>query len=82
MHAFEPIPVLAEPGVAIVGRLGRDAEGGAAVGPDFEKLARPGFLLRRLLPEQGERQLVARIEEGDGLLALPQPSAMPRISSA
>ena len=40
MHAFEPIPVLAEPGVAIVGRLGREAEGGAAVGPDFEQLAR------------------------------------------
>ena len=70
MHAFEPIPVLAEPGVAIVGRRGREAEGGAAVGPDFEKLASPGSLLCRLLPEQGERQLIARIEEGDGLLAL------------
>ena len=70
VHAFQPVPVLAEPGMAILGHLGLEAKSGAAVRPDFEKLARPGSLLRRLLPEQRERQLVARIEQGDGLLAL------------
>jgi len=56
--------------MAILGHLGLEAESGAAVGPDFEKLARPGALLRRLLPEQRECKLVARVEQGDGLLAL------------
>ena len=54
----------------ILGHLGLEAESGAAVGPDFEKLARPGSLLRRLLPEQRECQLVASVQQGDGLLAL------------
>src|SRR5499427_5736470 len=62
MHAFEPVPVLPEPGVAIGGRLGQEAERGAAVEAEFEQLFRPRLLLR-LLAEQREGELVARIEQ-------------------
>ena len=69
MHAFEPVPVLAEPGVAIGGYLRLEAEGGAAVGADLQQLSR-GTWLRRLLSEQGESELIARIEQRDGRFAL------------
>src|SRR5262245_52508513 len=68
MHAFEPVPVLPEPGVAIGGRLGQEAERGAAVEAEFEQLFRPRLLLR-LLAEQREGELVARIEQRNGVFA-------------
>src|SRR6266851_10240153 len=49
VHALEPVPVLAEPGVAIGGRLRQQAERGAAVGSD--QLSLPGALLGRFLAE-------------------------------
>ncbi len=61
VHALEPIPVLAEPGMAIGGRLGCEAECGAAVGPYRQQ---PALLpLGRFLSEQGEGELIARIEK-------------------
>src|SRR5258706_13625740 len=68
MHAFEPIPVLAEPRAAIGGHLRQQAERGAAVGRDLDELC--GSLPSRLLPEQREGELVARIEKRDVILAL------------
>src|SRR5215831_13493194 len=70
MHAFEPVPVLPEPGVAIGGRLGQEAERGAAVEAEFEQLSLRRALLC-LLAEQREGELVARIEQRDGVFALP-----------
>ena len=56
MHAFEPVPVLPEPGVAIGGRLGQEAERGAAV--------------------------EAELSSATASSLAPEPSAIPRISSA
>src|SRR6266478_10034328 len=68
MHAFEPIPVLAEWLASIGGHLRQQAERGAAVGRDLDELC--GWLPSRLLPEQREGELVARIEKRDVILAL------------
>src|SRR5207247_9433877 len=65
MHPCEPIPILAGPAVAIGGGIGREPERGAAVGSEREQLA-----LARFLPKQGERQLVARIDERNARFAL------------
>src|SRR5262249_12955253 len=68
MPAFEPVPVLPEPSVAIGGCFGQEAEGGAAVEVEFKQLFLP---LLRLLAEQREGELVARIEQRNGVFALP-----------
>jgi hypothetical protein len=65
MHALEPVPVLAEPGMAIRGGLGQQAERGAAVGSDSDQL-----LPHRLFAEQGEGELIAGIEKRNGRLGL------------
>jgi hypothetical protein len=56
--------------MAVGGHLRRQAEGGAAVGPDLQQLAGRGRLPGRLLTEQGEGELVAGIEQRDGRPAL------------
>src|SRR5262249_57010189 len=68
MHACEPVPVLAEPGVVVGGHLRQQAEGGAAVGRDLRQLC--DALRPRLLPKERESQLVTSIEKRDALLAL------------
>ena len=67
MHACEPIPVLAEPGVAVGRRLRQQGERGAAIGTDERRRSRGS---QRLLAEQREGEFVARIEQRDGILAL------------
>jgi uncharacterized protein YjbI with pentapeptide repeats len=63
--------------VAVGGRVGQQPESGAAVGADVEQRAFDRALRRRLrrhllrlLAEQGEGQLVARIQQRDGGFAL------------
>src|SRR5262249_56416695 len=51
-------------------RLRQQAERGAAVGPDREQLASAGAFLGRFPAEQGEGELVARVEERNDRLAL------------
>jgi len=53
--------------VAIGGGLGQKAERGAAVQAEFEQFFLP---LLRLLAEQREGELVARIEQRNGVFAL------------
>ena len=80
VHALEPVPVLAEPGVAIGGDL-------AAAGRTWcSRRPRPHTscfaLSRRLLAEQGECELIACIEQRDRHFALAgafgNPAASPR----
>jgi uncharacterized protein YjbI with pentapeptide repeats len=77
VHALEPIPVLAEPGVAVGGGVGQKPEGGAAVGANLGERTFDRALRRRLprgllglLAEQREGQLVARVQQRDGRFAL------------
>ncbi len=70
VHTFEPVPVLAEPGVPIGGDFRQKPEGRAAVGADGEQfLAGLG-----ILAEEREGKLVARIEDGD--LGFAPPGAL------
>src|SRR6516225_3013708 len=69
MHASKPIPVLPEPAVTVGGGLGQQAERGAAVRP--RRPHRQQFAPARLLAEQGEGQLVARIEQRNACFAVP-----------
>ena len=67
MHPFEPVPILAEPGVAIGRRLRQQTERGAPVGYHFGELR--GELRPRLLAEQREGELVACIQKRNAVLA-------------
>ena len=66
MHAFEPIPILAKPGVAIRGHVRQQAEGRAAVG-----FAGGGLLASGILAEDHESDLVACVQERNRSLRLP-----------
>src|SRR5262249_60108827 len=68
--AFEPVPVLAEPGVAVSRRLRSEAERRAAVGPGRKQLTLDPLAARSLLAEQREGELIARIEQRNRVLAL------------
>src|SRR6516162_3726347 len=66
VDACKPVPVLAEPGMAIRGGGGRQTERGATVGRGGKH-----FLAHRLFAEEREGELIPGIEKRNRHLALP-----------
>ncbi len=75
----QPVPVLAEDGVAVSRGLGHDAEGRTAIGLGREPAVVLGF---GFIAEQPEGDLVGALSIAMSPSGRSAPSAMPRISSA